>query len=267
MRKLPLPLLVILFFTSCQKQISKETTQEEIAGVAKNKQAKVMLCHYDPVTKSSKTIEVPQNAVAGHLAHGDLEGDCSNVLVTICEQDWTKRNLDVDHYQNGDPIPLVLDPVEWDGLTTGAYCYTDNATYGKLYNWYAISDPRGLTPEGWHVPSNIEWNNLETCVGGVYIAGGSLKETGYSHWAYPNAGATDLYGFTALPGGYRLTLGTWTGEFGGQGYSGAYWSSTENNNYLNVPGAIMRSMSYGDSYLRSDTWPKTDGFAIRCIRD
>ena len=82
--------------------------------------------------------------------------------VSICSQTWMFKNLNVDRYRNGDPIPNVTDPAIWAGLTTGAYCYynNDSATYavvyGKLYNWYAVNDPRGLAPEGWHVPSDVE---------------------------------------------------------------------------------------------------------------
>src|SRR5688572_17249890 len=157
MKKFLLPLVTIVLLNACQKQISTNKTSEEIAGVATNKQAKFTVCHYDAVNGTSKTIEVTQNALAGHLAHGDLQGSCSAVLTTICDQDWMVKNLDVDHYRNGDPILQVTDPNEWDVLTTGAWCYIYNNTasgdiYGKLYNWYAVNDPRGLAPTGWHVP-------------------------------------------------------------------------------------------------------------------
>jgi Fibrobacter succinogenes major domain (Fib_succ_major) len=96
--------------------------------------------------------------------------------VVICSQAWTKKNLDVDHYRNGDPIPQVTDPVQWANLATGAWCWYNNdsvtyaATYGRLYNWYAVNDPRILAPEGWHVPSNAEWNTLaNSCAGGAVV--------------------------------------------------------------------------------------------------
>ena len=119
------------------------------------------------------------------------------------------KNLDVDRYRNGDPIPKVTDPTAWVALTTGAYCYYNNdsatyaATYGKLYNWYAVNDPRGLAPAGWHIPSDAEWATIETCLGGASVAGGEMKETGTIHWQSPNTGATNSSGFTGLPGGYR----------------------------------------------------------------
>ncbi len=130
-------------------------------------------------------------------------------VVSICCQSWMTTNLDVDHYRNGDPIPHVTDPTEWKNLTTGAYCYYANdsakyaAVYGKLYNWYVVNDPRGLAPEGWHVPTDFEWTTLTDCLGGVSVAGGPMKETGTSHWILPNEGATNESGFTGLPGGVR----------------------------------------------------------------
>src|SRR5687768_3923155 len=108
--------------------------------------------------------------------------------VTICCQSWMTKNLDVSTYRNGDTIPKVTDAAEWAALTTGAYCYYDNdsatyaATYGKLYNWYAVNDPRGLAPEGWHIPSEYEWITLGDCFGGDGAAGDNLKEMGSTHW-------------------------------------------------------------------------------------
>jgi hypothetical protein len=158
MKKFLLPLLAILLFTACKKA------------------DKFTVCHYDVKTGTSKTIEVDQNALAGHLAHGDLKGVCSAVLTTtICDQDWMVKNLDVTTYRNGDPIPQVINPSAWVKLTTGAWCYYNNdlansSIYGKLYNWYAVNDPRGIAPVGWHVPSYAEWTKLTDCLGGdTYI--------------------------------------------------------------------------------------------------
>ncbi len=130
--------------------------------------------------------------------------------VTIGTQVWMTRNLDVDHYRNGDPIPEVKSASLWKSLTTGAWCYFKNdkdsgVTYGKLYNWYAVNDPRGLAPVGWHIPSDAEWSTLSAYLGGDSIAGGKLKESGTSHWNIPNTGATNVSGFSALPGGWLFS--------------------------------------------------------------
>ena len=93
-----------------------------------------------------------------------------------------KKNLNVDHYRNGDSIPEVRDSVQWINLTTGAWCYYKMILHlvllRKLYNWYAVTDPRGLSPVGWHVSSDMEWNELEHFLGNSSIAGGKLKSNG-----------------------------------------------------------------------------------------
>lgn len=183
--------------------------------------------------------------------------------VTIGTQVWMVKNLDVDHYRNGDVIPQVTDATEWANLTTGAWCYNDNdanngTTYGKLYNWYAVNDSRGLAPEGWHVPSDEEWTTLSTYLGGESVAGGKLKEAGTTHWQSPNEGATNETGFSALPGGYRNLSGT----FSSIGYYGYWWSSTES--YTTY--AWGRYLLYYGSNLYRDYYYKDYGFAVRCVK-
>ena len=141
----------------------------------------------------------------------DVDGNVYQT-VTICNQTWTKSNLNVSKYRNGDFIPQVTDPTAWANLTTGAWCYynddpANGAVYGKLYNWHAVNDPRGLAPQGWHIPSDIELTTLTNCLGGESIAGGQMKESGFAHWLSPNTDATNSSGFTGLPGGSRGTMG------------------------------------------------------------
>ena len=186
--------------------------------------------------------------------------------VTICSQIWMTKNLDVSNYRNGDPIPNVTDPTAWAALTTGAWCWYNNdsasyaATYGKLYNWYAYFDPRGLAPLGWHVAADAEWSTLLNCVGGTFVAGGPLKEAGTAHWESPNTGATNSSGFTALPGSYRLGNGSWAPSVPGQ--KAEFWGSA---------AAIGTAHVYEMTFLSADV-SKTNiidqcGFSIRCVRD
>lgn len=137
---------------------------------------------------------------------------CTDADVIIGTQTWKVCNLNVDTYRNGDPIPEVTDPTEWAALTTGAWCYYNNdpangPIYGKMYNGYAVRDPRGLAPKGYHVPLNEEWSTLIYYLGDGSIAGGKMKEIGTSHWLSPNTGATNSSGFSALPGGVRGASG------------------------------------------------------------
>lgn len=148
--------------------------------------------------------------------------------VNIGTQTWTLRNLDISVYANGDIIPEVTDENEWSNLTTGAWCYPNNdpvlgAVYGKLYNWFAVNDPRGLAPAGYHIPTQTEFQTLSDYLGGDSISGGALKETGFVHWISPNTGATNSSGFTALGAGNRSPIS----GFSGVGAEGYFWSSTE----------------------------------------
>jgi uncharacterized protein (TIGR02145 family) len=185
-------------------------------------------------------------------------------IVTICCQSWMTKNLDVATYRNGDTIPEVTDAAEWAALTTGAYCYYDNdsatyaATYGKLYNWYAVNDPRGLAPEGWHIPTDFEWTTLSNCLGGT--AGGAMKETGTTHWQSPNTDATNISGFTGLPGGWRR----WVGPFVYIGYFGNFWSSTE---FYTTSIAWYRNLTYGNGSIYRYSEDKQEGYSVRCLRD
>ena len=184
---------------------------------------------------------------------------------TICCQSWMTKNLDVATYRNGDPIPKVTDNAAWAALTTGAYCYYNNdsatyaATYGKLYNWYAVNDPRGLAPEGWHVPTDFDWTTLENCLGGAAVAGGAMKETGTIHWTTPNTGATNISGWAGLPGGTR----SGGGAFSSVGNNGYWWSSTGND----ATTAWYRFLYYINGNIGRYNPLKTNGFSVRCLRD
>src|SRR5690606_4476627 len=181
--------------------------------------------------------------------------------VQICNQMWLVENLNTAHYLNGDEIPQVTNPTEWANLTTGAWCYYNNDSangevYGKLYNWYAINDPRGLAPEGWHIPTEEEWNNLEECLGGYNVAGGKLKKNGTSHWASPNTSGSNSSGFTGLPGGTIDHLG----EFYNESFVGYFWISAENT-LTNVWG---RYLYYDNTELGADDVfiDKSYGFSV-----
>jgi uncharacterized protein (TIGR02145 family) len=194
--------------------------------------------------------------------------------VTIGTQVWSSTNLDVTTYRDGTPIPQVTDPTAWIGLTTGAWCYYNNdpvngATYGKLYNWFAVAgihdtDPntpnKTLAPQGWHIPNNLEWNTLINYLGGLSVAGGKMKETGTSHWFSPNTGATNISGFTALPNGLRV----WNdGGFLLIGAYGHCWSIDEYN--LDFSYAMFNFSDTQNSNLGETQ--KLNGAAVRCVKD
>jgi uncharacterized protein (TIGR02145 family) len=194
--------------------------------------------------------------------------------VTIGAQVWTTQNLSVARYRNGDIIPQVTNPTQWAALTTGAWCWYNNdsatyaATYGRLYNWYAVNDARGLAPQGYHIPSVAEWNKLvkyldsgadTTCVSCTQslISGGAMKST--SGWNSPNTGATNSSGFAGLPGGYRLN----DGAFFNVGGVGIWWSSTESN----TSNAWYHSLYNFYSGVEINVFTKSLGYSVRCVRD
>jgi len=193
--------------------------------------------------------------------------------VTIGTQVWTTKNLDVTTYSDGTVIPQVTDPTQWAALKTGAWCYynnnaTNDTTYGKLYNWYAVAgihdtDPntpnKKLAPTGYHIPTDAEWTTLANFLGGASVAGGKMKEAGTTHWYSPNAAADNSSGFTGLPGGHRI----YYGPFYDDGNGGYWWSSTEGY----AAEAWYHTLWYGGGSLYRNNASKIVGFSVRCLRD
>jgi len=194
-------------------------------------------------------------------------GGSSYKEVKIGNQVWMAENLNVDKFRNGDPIPHAKTAEEWQQAVENkqpAWCYYDNdpangKIYGKLYNWYAVSDWRGLAPEGWRIPSDADWSKLVELLGGREVAGGKLKSTDTTYWKSPNTAATNETGFTALPGGGRYD----DGNFYYVGYYGYWWSASEGS----ATSAWHRSMHYYYSNVFGYYSGKELGFSVRCVRD
>jgi uncharacterized protein (TIGR02145 family) len=146
-------------------------------------------------------------------------------------------------------------------LATPGYCWFENDetaykdVYGAYYNWYAVNTGI-LCPTSWHVPTDDDWTTLTIYLGGEIAAGGKMKETGTDHWVFPNTGATNVGGFTALPGSLRDIGGT----FGSLGYNGIWWSATEYDSYV-----WMRSLSYDSIGIIRSRGQKEYGNNVRCI--
>jgi len=195
----------------------------------------------------------------------DIDGNVYQV-VKIGTQEWLVGNLKTTKYRNGDSIPEVTVKADWGALTTGAWCYFNNdpalgAIYGKLYPWYAVNDPRGLAPAGWHVATTNDWGTLINSLGGDGLAGGKLKETGIAHWASPNTDATNEAGFTALPGSYRGYAGAF--DVGHLGFWGSWWAATDGDEF----SAWCFSMFNDSGETGSFADRKGKGFSVRCVRD
>lgn len=187
--------------------------------------------------------------------------------ITIGTQTWMGENLRTTKYRNGDDLPHIISETQWGQLDSGAWVwYGHNANneniYGKLYNWYASTDSRGLCPEGWHLPSKEEWQILETYANQVNCGAleGNLKEAGFEHWDSPNGSATNELGFTGLPGGIRRTNG---GLFSDLGSIGRWWTSTE---AFSSTAWAFRLWAL-DGELFGYDWPKKTGCSIRCLKN
>ena len=213
-------------------------------------------------TRAFRTLKIFVDSVA------DIDGNIYHI-VPIGRQKWLRENLRVTHYRNGDSVPNVTPDTQWKILTNGGFCIYDNlssngSTYGNLYNWFALSDSRGLCPSGWHVPSDPEWAELGDSLGGTPVAGGKLKSTGTIEqgtglWYVPNTDATNSSGFTGLPGGYRINYGTYY-SMGNVAY---FWSSSDT-----VPdNAWNFVLDANNAELKRIFNFKTNGFSVRCCKD
>ena len=189
--------------------------------------------------------------------------------VTIGNQVWMAKNLNVDKFRNGDPIPHARTKEEWKmavkkGQPAWSYYENDPSNgekIGKLYNWYAVNDPRGLCPVGWHVPSNNEWTQLTDYLGGVKEAVDKIKST-YG-WKDDRNG-TNESGFNAFPSQRRNLSGNFTNEY--NDVYANWWCSTEQD----AKKAWMRGISSGGFSANNvyvGGFPKAIGISVRCVRD
>lgn len=192
----------------------------------------------------------------------DIDGNLYNI-VAIGDQVWMQENLHVTKYRNGDPVTRSHTGDEWTSRNTEAYCiYNDmenDATYGGLYNWYAVTDSRLLCPTGWHVPSGSEWTELEDYLGGASVAGGKMKEQGSINWDIYNIAAINSSGFTALPAG---TVG-YNGYSYYRDYSAFFWSPQQ----INQDSASFLQIKLGSGKLFEGSEEKHYGFSVRCVKD
>ncbi len=220
-----------------------------------------------------------ENEKASQNTVTDIDGNIYSI-VKIGDQIWMAENLKVTKYRNGTLIPHVTDNSEWTGLTTGAYCIYNNdksnvATYGNLYNWYAINDTRNIAPTGWHISSDDEWKQLEMALGmsesnaydtfwrgtseGSKLAG---KADLWSNGELENNAGFGKSGFFALPGGFRSYS---NGTFNYIRTRAYFWSSTVYNE--NVIAAWIRGLRYDHSDETRDYGHKRNGFSVRCLQD
>jgi len=186
--------------------------------------------------------------------------------VKIGDQIWMKSNLDVATFRNGDPIPHAKTDEAWEmAYENGepAWCYYNNSPdeeFGKLYNWHAVNDPRGLAPDGWKIPSDTDWSLMADFLGGEDWCGIQLKSTSYwvdGAWDEDDNGANES-GFSGLPGGQRYDYGPFS-YFGEQGY---WWSSSGNSD-----SALAQFLLYDNDGLYGENVNTGFGLSVRCLKE
>lgn len=237
----------------------------------------------------------------------DIDGN-SYTTIIIGDQIWLTSNLKVTHFNNGDVIPFAYTNEEWAQLSTPAGCsynqvsdeniahsiasfhlddserWSKNGSlYGCLYNWFAVNDPRGIAPRGWHIPTDEEWRVLEKQLGMTEkdtIVSNYYEKRGNSEGS-KLGGRRELWindydltfnslfgesGFNALPGGKRYC--DLPGNFRDFGSGCYFWTSSESNNLRAEPAAWFRSLQDASSNIfRSNLGYKNYGFSVRCVKN
>jgi uncharacterized protein (TIGR02145 family) len=194
----------------------------------------------------------------------DIDGN-SYRITNINGQIWMAQNLNTTRFRNGDLIPQATTTAEWNaaasaGTPVWAYYNYDpdnEAIYGKLYNWHAVNDSRGLAPDGYRIATNSDWSNLVSFLG--VDPGGKLKQTGTTRWNAPNTGATNEFGFSALPGGQISGTGTMTDirNFG------IFWTSTQQSGTR----AFRYFLAFNSTSVSNDDVVKSRGLSVRAVKN
>jgi len=193
----------------------------------------------------------------------------TQAMVKIGKQIWMAKNLNENKYANGDAIPEAKTAEQWIKYgedKKGCWCYYENKSangnkYGKLYNWYAVDDSRGLAPKGWHIPSDAEWTTLTDKLGGENAAGTKMKSSiGWNDYNGKSGNGTNTSGFAGLPGGYRFYDGTFSDICS----NGSWWSSTE---YGTEDDAWLRLLLFRHGIVLNSSGDKPNGLSVRCLRD
>ena len=210
------------------------------------------------IPNASKTVNF--NFVACKDASGN-----NYAVVKVGSQLWMAENLKTSKFRTGDDIVNLTNSSDWSMFPIAAWSNYDNNvslgnTYGKLYNWYAVSDSRNIAPVGWHVPTDDEWTLLSNELGGTNLAGNKLKESGVLRWNSPNTGASNESGFTAIAAGNR---GSGNGTFAEMGTGAFWWTATPQTDYY----VYFRSVGYNSSGVGRSGSAKVNGLSVRCVKD
>jgi uncharacterized protein (TIGR02145 family) len=212
-----------------------------------------------------------------NLSYGSMTDQEGNIYKTIVigSQEWMAENLKTSTYRNGDPIATNLTDVEWGNTINtqlGAWAYLNNDSlyecpYGRLYNFFAVADPRHICPAGWHEPTDAEWSELINYLdpnadgGNNYnLAATKLKCAGAQYWSSPNSSATNESGFSGLAIGNRNQYGQFFATDGEYAY---WWTSSE----FDSTTSWVRFLNYNLNNAIRNVGAKQAGNPLRCLRD
>lgn len=194
----------------------------------------------------------------------DLDSNFYGSII-IGEQEWMSSNLKTSKYSNGENIEHIIDSATWKNTFSGAWSYFQNnqsndSLYGKLYNFHSVIDDRNVCPEGWNVPTKMDWEIMADYLGGYQIAGGKLKMTGTELWISPNIDATNETGFSGYPSGSRLNNGGFPNSISSP-YA-VWWTATFNGNGQ----TWYADVHHGSTYLLYGLGSFRGGLPIRCLK-
>jgi uncharacterized protein (TIGR02145 family) len=247
-------LIISSFFLSCENSSNSD-------GIplikSKNEEQEKLKKLTDSLNSMRVELENLKNSNSS-----DSLGDCSvpsdgsyNKSVRIGNQTWMVENLNVITFRNGDPIPEAKSNSDWlDAANSryAAFCRTED---GMLYNWFAVSDPRGLAPEGWHIPNSEDWEEIIDFLGGKETANDKMKSTmGWSGSSPGFGNGTNSSGFSGFPCGGRWEVG----DYDERSYKGIWWCSNKYTFELSFT-------NYG--CLVKTAYALGSGFSARCIKD
>jgi uncharacterized protein (TIGR02145 family) len=195
----------------------------------------------------------------------DIDGNNYKTII-IGDKEWMAENLKVTRFLNGEPIYLASSTADWNnldlnrspGYSAPGYSIQNISPYGNMYNWYAVSNLKGVCPLGWRVPSASVWDSLINILGGQFLAGGKMKVVGFDYWLSPNLSATNESGFSAVGSGYNDPLGAFY-AFKNNCF---FWSNTE----FSQNDAIYFWLYSDRAMIDKLNKPKNNGFNIRCVK-
>lgn len=194
----------------------------------------------------------------------DIDGNEYESVVLANGQEWFTSNLRSSKFNDGTNLSLVNANGIWSTTPNPSYCYYDNdptisQNYGCLYNFFVVSSDKNICPEGWRVPTELDWSEMTSELGGLGLAGGKLKSEGLNFWSSPNTDATNEIRFNALPNGCRYD----GGYFNNLSYYSFFWTATE----LDTTFAWYRSLKYDNGSVVRNFSKKQSGYGIRCMRN